>query len=94
MTKEEIEKKFASFPSVEPDEIDLQMMAEAAADPDTGSATISLEEMKQKREYSGKIPLRIPRELHRDLAETAKDQGVSLNQYCLYILSRGLEASQ
>jgi len=39
-------------------------------------------------EYSGKISLRIPKSLHKKLAEEAKEEGVSLNQYALYKLSR------
>ena len=40
------------------------------------------------KEYSGEFKLRMSEELHRDLANTAKKQGVSLNQYCLYLLSK------
>ncbi len=42
----------------------------------------------ERREYSGKLLLRIPRELHRQLAEEARQNGVSLNQYALYKLSK------
>lgn len=38
--------------------------------------------------YSGKFVVRIPRSLHRSLAEAAAREGVSLNQYALYKLSR------
>lgn len=38
-------------------------------------------------EYSGRFNLRIPRSLHAKLAEEAKLEGVSLNQYALYKLS-------
>ncbi|NMA62651.1 MAG: type II toxin-antitoxin system HicB family antitoxin [Syntrophomonadaceae bacterium] len=37
--------------------------------------------------YSGKFTLRIPKTLHRELAQTAKKEGVSLNQYIQYLLS-------
>lgn len=37
--------------------------------------------------YSGKLSLRVPRSLHKELAERAKLEGVSLNQYALYKLS-------
>ena len=47
-----------------------------------------LEEYKAQREYSGKLALRIPKELHRYLAEAAKENGVSLNQYALYKLAK------
>lgn len=40
-------------------------------------------------EYSGKFVLRIPRSLHRNLAESAKREGVSLNQYATMRLARG-----
>jgi antitoxin HicB len=39
-------------------------------------------------EYSGKFNLRVPRSLHRQLVERAAAESVSLNQYCLYKLSR------
>ena len=39
-------------------------------------------------EYSGQFKLRIPRSLHRSLAEHAKEEGISMNQYCVYLLSR------
>lgn len=40
-------------------------------------------------EYSGRFLLRIPRSLHRALAESAKREGVSLNQYAAMRLARG-----
>ena len=39
-------------------------------------------------EYSGKFVLRVPRSLHRDLAESAKREGVSLNQYVAVLMAR------
>ena len=41
-------------------------------------------------EYSGKFMVRIPRYLHRRLAEKAIREGVSLNQYMQSILSAGV----
>lgn len=38
--------------------------------------------------YSGQFKLRIPKSLHRSLAEHAKEEGTSMNQYCIYLLSR------
>ena len=38
--------------------------------------------------YSGQFKLRIPRSLHRSLAEHSKREGISMNQYCAYLLSR------
>jgi len=40
--------------------------------------------------YSGKFVVRIPKNLHRQLAETAASEGVSLNQYVLALLAGGL----
>ncbi len=39
--------------------------------------------------YSGKFLMRVPRRLHAELARAAKAQGVSLNQYVLYLLTKG-----
>lgn len=39
-------------------------------------------------EYSGQFKLRIPKSLHRQLAEHSRREGISMNQYCLYLLSR------
>ena len=38
--------------------------------------------------YSGQFKLRIPKSLHRQLSEHSKREGISMNQYCLYLLSR------
>lgn len=38
--------------------------------------------------YSGQFKLRIPKSLHRSLAENSLRQGISMNQYCLYLLSK------
>lgn len=37
--------------------------------------------------YSGKFNLRIPKSLHKKLAEEAEGEGISLNQLALYKLS-------
>ena len=39
--------------------------------------------------YSGQFKLRLPKSLHRHLAQQAKREGVSMNQYCIYKLSQG-----
>ena len=41
-----------------------------------------------KGSYSGRFVLRIPKSLHKRLAVEAQKEGVSLNQYTLYKLSR------
>ena len=38
-------------------------------------------------DYSGKVLLRMPKSLHRRLAEAAEREGVSLNQYIVSVLS-------
>ncbi|MCI5588370.1 MAG: type II toxin-antitoxin system HicB family antitoxin, partial [Lachnospiraceae bacterium] len=39
-------------------------------------------------DYSGQFKLRIPRSLHRSLVEHSKKEGISMNQYCVYLLSK------
>ena len=38
-------------------------------------------------EFSGQFKLRIPKTLHHTLSNHAKKEGISMNQYCLYLLS-------
>lgn len=38
-------------------------------------------------DYSGKLVLRMPKQLHADLAAAAEREGVSLNQYLVYLLA-------
>lgn len=38
-------------------------------------------------EYSGQFRLRVPKSLHKHLAERSKQEGISMNQYCIYLLS-------
>ena len=42
----------------------------------------------ESERYSGQFKLRIPKSLHRSLAEHSKKEGISMNQYCLYLLSK------
>ena len=42
-------------------------------------------------EYSGKFVVRLPRSLHRQLAQTAEREGVSLNQLINVALARAVE---
>lgn len=41
-----------------------------------------------KSGYSGQLKLRLPKSLHREMAEHAREEGMSLNTYILYLLSR------
>ncbi len=38
--------------------------------------------------YSGQFKFRMPKSLHRSLAEHAKQEGISMNQYCIYLLTK------
>lgn len=89
LTEDEIKKRIAEIEAREPEEPTPEDLAAfAEADAEDPADTITLEDYKAKREYSGKIMLRIPKELHRDLAEAAKANGVSLNQYAVYKLAK------
>jgi predicted HicB family RNase H-like nuclease len=46
-------------------------------------------EPRRLQSYSGKVHVRMPNELHRELMLKAQDAGVSLNQYIVSLLSRG-----
>lgn len=48
----------------------------------------SIPEPDSLEAYSGQFKLRLPRSLHRTLAEHSKREGISMNQYCLYLLAR------
>ncbi|NSX27972.1 toxin-antitoxin system HicB family antitoxin [Gardnerella vaginalis] len=39
-------------------------------------------------DYSGQFKLRLPKELHRQLSEQSQAEGISMNQYCVYLLSQ------
>ncbi len=49
---------------------------------------IMIPEPDSLEDYSGQFKLRLPRSLHRSLAEHSKREGISMNQYCVYLLSR------
>ena len=49
---------------------------------------ISIPEPGSVEDYSGQFKLRIPRSLHRQLALQSKREGVSMNQYCVFLLSQ------
>lgn len=38
--------------------------------------------------FSGQFKIRMPKSLHMHLAEKAKEEGISMNQYCVYLLSQ------
>ena len=38
--------------------------------------------------YYGNFKLRMPKSLHKSLALHAKSEGISMNQYCIYLLTK------
>ena len=49
---------------------------------------IEIYEPDSLENYSGQFKLRIPRSLHRSLAEHSRREGISMNQYCVYLLTK------
>ena len=49
---------------------------------------ITIHEPDDLENYSGQFKLRIPKSLHRSLTEHARREGISMNQYCVYLLSK------
>ena len=50
---------------------------------------IEIPQPERDEDYSGQFKLRIPKSLHRQLAIQSRREGVSMNQYCVYLLSQG-----
>ena len=90
LSQAEIEKRFSEINTMEPEELTAEeatSLAEAEA-MDDGTAVEYKEYLKSLEDYSGKLVIRIPRSLHKELKDEAKIEGVSLNQYMLYKLSK------
>ena len=49
---------------------------------------IAIPEPTRDEDYSGQFKLRIPKSLHKSLAEHSRAEGISMNQYCLYLLTK------
>ena len=49
-----------------------------------------IDEPVQDEQFSGRFNLRIPKSLHRKLSESARADGVSLNQMAMYLIASGL----
>ena len=49
---------------------------------------VKIHEPDSLEDYSGQFKLRIPRSLHRSLAAHSQREGISMNQYCVYLLSK------
>lgn len=48
------------------------------------------EQIKEDMDYSGKLTLRLPKFLHKEVAEVSKADGISLNQFMVNALCREL----
>ena len=51
---------------------------------------IPIPEPARTEDYSGQFKLRLPKSLHRLLVQRSGEEGVSMNQYCVYLLSKGI----
>ncbi|WP_123052782.1 type II toxin-antitoxin system HicB family antitoxin [Clostridium sp. JN-1] len=49
---------------------------------------INIPEPGEVNSYSGEFRIRMPKSLHQDLAIEAEKEGISMNQYCIYLLSK------
>ncbi|MBQ9200552.1 MAG: toxin-antitoxin system HicB family antitoxin [Lachnospiraceae bacterium] len=49
---------------------------------------IEINEPIPEESYSGQFKIRMPKSLHKSLAEHSKQEGISMNQYCLYLLAK------
>lgn len=49
---------------------------------------IEIYEPDSLENYSGQFKIRMPRSLHCSLAEHSKREGISMNQYCVYLLAK------
>lgn len=90
LTASELDARLAAINAREPETLsegESASLAEAEAMDD--GTTVSLEALKRELDgFSGRLVLRIPKSLHKLLKEEADVEGVSLNQYMLYKLSR------
>lgn len=51
---------------------------------------VPIPEPGSTEEFSGQFKLRLPKSLHWRLAQRSREEGVSMNQYCVYLLSKGV----
>lgn len=54
---------------------------------------LDIAEPDSENNFSGQFKIRIPKSLHKQLAEQSKREGISMNQYCLYLLSQNNTAN-
>ena len=51
-------------------------------------SNVNIAEPDSFAQYSGQFKIRMPKSLHKSLAERSKQEGISMNQYCIYLLSK------
>ena len=49
---------------------------------------IPIPDPTEQTAYSGQFKLRVPKTLHKHLAMRAKEEGISMNQYCACLLAK------
>jgi predicted RNase H-like HicB family nuclease len=49
---------------------------------------LQIQEPDDLAAYSGQFKLRLPRSLHKSLSEHSRREGISMNQYCVYLLAK------
>ena len=86
----EIEKRFAAINARAPETLtDEEAASLSHAEAMDDGTTVDLETLRQELDgFSGRLVIRIPKSLHKLLKQEADLEGVSLNQYMLYKLSR------
>lgn len=89
MNKNVFSQQLTQIQEGEPDAIDKKMLEVSIAVNDNTSLPLDI--VRNDIEgYSGRILVRIPKSLHRQLALDAKREGISLNQYALYKLNQNI----
>ncbi|NLB43077.1 MAG: toxin-antitoxin system HicB family antitoxin [Clostridiales bacterium] len=44
--------------------------------------------------YKGRITVRVPKIMHKELIDEAKEEGISLNQYMIYLIAKGMKVKE
>ena len=78
------------FPIAAPEAGELEAMEEAKREGiyHTQAEFDSMKAEAPSIDYNGRILLKIPKSLHKELIEKSAQEGVTLHQYALYKLSR------
>ena len=51
---------------------------------------VSIIEPINNEKFTGQLRLRMPKSLHKRIATNAKNEGISMNQYIIYLLSKSV----